>query len=86
MNDKSTPKSFLKKRKFIVSLPVNITFRRHDGKVVKIPAKTGTYVVKYSDVLKFIKLRNEQIKQRIKDTELYLMANILDDDIEEWLK
>lgn len=47
---------FLKKKKFLTGLPTVVKFTNQDGSFTKVEASKGTYVMKYSDVLKLLKL------------------------------
>lgn len=76
-------KSFLKENKFLVGLPVNINFPRKSGGNVKVKAKKFTEVMKYSDVKTALRLKREEIINKIKTWDDYTMGNILDEDLKQ---
>lgn len=85
---KTKTKKFLKSKKIVTSLPVNIKFKiKGKSKGFKtITAMQGTEVVPWKDVLKAFRIEREEIKRIIENTNSYTMAYILDEDIEEWLE
>lgn len=53
---KKQTKEFLKKQRLIVGLPVEVKFRRNDGSIFKCPAKKGSYILRWEDVLKAFRI------------------------------
>lgn len=49
-------RKFLKEKKFVTGLPTAVRFINEDGSFSKVEATKGTYVMKYSDVLKLLKI------------------------------
>jgi len=45
-------KKFLKSKKIIVPLPTTLRFKDKNGKIMNVKGTKGTYVVKWSDILK----------------------------------
>lgn len=77
-------KSFLKEKKLCTGLPILLKFKRKDGGFSEIKATKGTEVMKYSDVKTALRLKREEIINKIKKMgDLYTMGDITDEDLKE---
>ena len=85
---KSETKKFFKKKCFAIGIPTIVKFRKKmkPEDFATFRATKGTLIVKWSDVLKAFRIEKDEVTKLIKEENEYTMGNILDEDIEEWLK
>ena len=81
-------KEFLKKKKFVIGVPIVVKFRRKmkPSEYATFRATKGTEVVKLSDVRKAFKIEKDFTIDLIKRDSNYGQGYILNEDIEGWLK
>lgn len=76
------------KKRIDGSAPVRVRLTNSKGESKFFNARKGDYFVKWLDVLKALRIEQEEITRNIKslwNTE-YFKANILDEDTEGWFK
>lgn len=85
---KPQTKEFLKKKCFVIGVPIAVKFKKRmkPSEFTNFRATKGIEVVKLSDIRKAFRIEKDEVKKIIYGEDDYNMGNILDEDIEGWLK